>query len=116
MVKKIALILLALMSLLAMGFTLDVTPTPQPGQASPVAFKTPEDAITYYLQAVAQGDFNKILQACAIDEIAQKFDFQASADRLKSFTPFQSMAPATGPMFTQINAVNRANLIASTAS
>lgn len=39
-------------------------------QASDVALKTPEEAITFYLDGVARNDVHKILQACAIDESA----------------------------------------------
>jgi len=72
-------------------------------QDQPITFKAPEDAVTYYLQALIQGDLEKMLHACALDEMSTHFKFDAEIDRLKAFAPVQSMAPADYPMFAQIN-------------
>lgn len=64
-------------------------------------FKTPEDAINAYMQGVAQADTNKILQACAINEMSEKFRFDLYTERLKALLPSQSLAPANSPFFVQ---------------
>lgn len=77
-----------------------VSPT---GQASNVVFKTPEDAITAYMQGVAQTDTSKILQACAINEMSEKFKFDLYTERLKALMPSQSPAPANSPFYIEVN-------------
>jgi hypothetical protein len=51
------------------------SPVATPDQGTNVSFKTPEDAITHYFEGLAQSNINKILQACAINEMAEKFRF-----------------------------------------
>jgi hypothetical protein len=71
-------------------------------QSAPV-FKTPEDAITHYFAGVAQSDVQKIKQACAIDEMSEKFKFDQYAERLRAFLPTQSQAPAEYPLYVEAN-------------
>jgi PBP1b-binding outer membrane lipoprotein LpoB len=66
-------------------------------------FKTPEDAITHYFQGLAQSDFNKISQACAINEMSEKFKFDLYTERLGYLIPFQAQAPAEYPLYVEIN-------------
>jgi len=69
-----------------------------------VSFKTPEDAIKFYMQGVAQGDASTILQACAIDEMSEKVDFAAYIDRLGGvFSPITFQAPAQYPLYAESN-------------
>ncbi len=76
-------------------------PTPTP--VSEMVFKTPEDAITYYFDGLKQTDVKKILQACAIDEMSEKFDFAQYTDWLKAFPPVNSQAPAEYPLYAEAN-------------
>ncbi|MBN1202071.1 MAG: hypothetical protein JXJ20_09465 [Anaerolineae bacterium] len=71
-------------------------------QTSDVSFKTPEEAITFYMQAVVQGDVAKIMQACAIDEMSEKFRFDLYANRLQALT-LQAPAPSDYPFYAEIN-------------
>ncbi len=89
------------------------TPTPESPPATltplpPIAipdqvFNTPEEAITYYFEGLVEADAGKILQACAIDEMSEKFRFDLYTERLSSFTPFISPAPSDYPMFVEMN-------------
>lgn len=107
MLKKSGLIGLVVLSLLMMGSSTEIAPTTRPNQNyqdnNIITFKTPEDAITFYVQGVAQGDFNKTLQACAIDEMSQNFKFDLLIDRLKAFVPYQALSPANAPLYVEIN-------------
>lgn len=66
-------------------------------------FKTPEDAINAYIQGVAQADTSKVLQACAINEMSEKFRFDLYTERLKALMPSQSLAPANSPFYVEAN-------------
>ncbi|CAG0936392.1 hypothetical protein TFLX_05265 [Thermoflexales bacterium] len=70
--------------------------------AAPV-FKTPEDAITHYFQGLTQGDFQKIAQACAIDEMSEKFKFDLYTERIGYLIPIQSQSPSEYPLYIEIN-------------
>jgi hypothetical protein len=103
-------VFLALISASCSGISVSATPTATstvapsatPTVSVPV-FKTPEDAINAYMQGVAQADANKILQACAINEMSEKFRFDLYTERLKALMPSQSQAPANSPFYVEIN-------------
>jgi len=101
--KKWMLIFTACLTLLIAFLFTTVTTATDSDQATTVMFKTPEDAVTTYLEGVAQGDFRKIMQACAIDEMGENFKFDLYIDRLQAFQPFQSQAPANYPLFVELN-------------
>jgi hypothetical protein len=71
--------------------------------ATPLQFKTPEEAVTAYLEGMAQGDVTRILQACAIDEMTENFKFDRYIDRLKAFQPYQAPGPDAYPFYKSIN-------------
>jgi hypothetical protein len=73
-------------------------------QTSDVSFKTPEEAITFYMQAVAQGNIPKIVQACAINEMSEKFSFDLYTNRLRALT-FYTPAPSDYPFYAEMNKV-----------
>lgn len=70
--------------------------------SSTVLFEMPEDAITFYLQGVMQGDVTQILQATAVTEMSEGFDFERSVNRLGSLS-IQSPAPSDQPLYVEIN-------------
>lgn len=102
--ENITLVLALVLGLIVAGCS---TPTPVAPIATPTvvvaSFKTPEDAITAYMQGVAQADTSKILQACAINEMSEKFKFDVYTERLKAFLPSQSLALATSPFYVESN-------------
>ena len=106
--KRIA-ILIVFLALITAGCSGAGTPvtasaTPTPAQASDVVFKTPEDAITSYLEGVAQSDIHKISQACAINEMSEKFKFDLYTEWLGgAFMPFQSLSPTDYPFYVETN-------------
>ncbi|MBN1679777.1 MAG: hypothetical protein JW966_05760, partial [Anaerolineae bacterium] len=71
-------------------------------QTGDVSFKTPEEAITFYMQAVAQGDVPKIMQACAINEMSEKFRFDLYIERLRALHP-TAPAPSDYPFYAEMN-------------
>ena len=95
--------------------TLVTTPTaPAPVQSGDVVFKTPEEAITSYLDGVAQGDMRKISQACAINEMSEKFKFDLYTKRLGNvFLPVQSLSPTDFPFYVEINKMQLSSQIFS---
>ncbi len=68
-----------------------------------IDYRTPDEAVRAYLDGVARGDATAILGASAVDRIAASFDFVASADRLKVMLLNVSMAPATDPLYVEVN-------------
>ena len=75
-------------------------------QASEVAFKTPEEAITYYLDGIAQNDIRKILQASAVNEMGGKFKFDLYVERLGAINPRDDLSPTEYPFYSEINKMN----------
>ena len=106
--KRIA-ILIVFLALITAGCSGAGTPvtasaTPTPAQASDVVFKTPEEAITSYLEGVAQSDIHKISQACAINEMSEKFKFDLYTEWLGgAFMPLQSLSPTDYPFYVETN-------------
>ncbi len=100
MQKKQVVILLACLFLLVTGLSGTITTATAPNQS---VFKTPEEAITAYLKAVVQGDMNKILETCAIDEMSKNFKFDLLVDWLGAFLPLQSLAPSDYPFYVEQN-------------
>jgi hypothetical protein len=73
--------------------------------ANDVTFSTPEEAITYYLGGVAENDISKILQACAINEMGEKFKFDLQAANIGgAILPLQ-YAPSNYPLYSEMNKV-----------
>lgn len=69
-----------------------------------VAFATPEDAISYYLDGVAQNDTGKILEACAIAEMSEQYQAELFVERLGGVMMLQMMpAPADYPFYRDVN-------------
>lgn len=102
MPTKRILILVVLLALLTAGCS---------GSASAPVFKTPEDAITSYFQGLAQNDFQKIAQACAITEMSEKFKYDLYSERLKAMLPVQSLAPTDYPFYVEANKTQLASEI-----
>lgn len=73
-------------------------------QTSNVSFNTPEEAITFYMQGVAQGNVSQIMQACAINEMGEGFNFELYTNRLRALT-ILSPAPSDYPLYAEINKV-----------
>lgn len=74
-------------------------------------FKTPEEAVTAYIDAVKNQDLDAALATTAVDRMSKGFDFLDHADRLKAITIAGDM-PATDPFFTSINKATNAGLFA----
>jgi hypothetical protein len=73
--------------------------------ASDVVFKTPEETITHYFEGVAQADARKILQACAINEMGEKFRFDLYTERMGVLLPTQSLSPTDYALYVENNKV-----------
>jgi len=65
-------------------------------------FKTPEEAITAYIDAVKKQDFDAVLATTATDHMSTNYDFLAHTDRLKAIVISGDM-PTTDPFFISIN-------------
>lgn len=73
-------------------------------QTPEVTFKTPEATITHYLGGVAQHDLDQILQACAVNEMSENFEFDLSVENLGGFMNLSlSLAPNDHPFYLEIN-------------
>ena len=66
-------------------------------------FRTPEEAIASYVGGVAQRDLAQVLDATAIEEMRDGFDFVAYVERLRALVPSMP-APADDPFFADLNA------------
>ncbi len=75
-----------------------------PASASAPVYKTPEEAITAYFDGLAQGDVAKITQACAINEMSEKFKLDLYIQRLGgAFVPPSALAPSDYPLYVEAN-------------
>ena len=102
MQRKRALLPVVCLAFLAAGlFGIGPIATAQE-QTSDVSFKTPEEAIAFFMQAVAQGDVPRIMQASAINEMSEKFRFDLYTDRVRILM-IQSPAPSDYPFYAEIN-------------
>ncbi len=106
-IKRI-IIFIALLALLVAGCSganapASTSPTPTLPPASDAVFKTPDDAIQHYFEGLAQNDVHKILEACAVNEMSEKFKFDLYTDRLQYLIPIQSESPAEYPFYAELN-------------
>jgi hypothetical protein len=103
-VARIAPLLVLLVTLLVAGCsgTNAVTETTAIS-GDTASFETPDEAITCYLEGVAEGDVDKILSACAINEATAGFRFDLSVEHLGMARPLQDLAPSEDPFFVQIS-------------
>jgi hypothetical protein len=65
-------------------------------------FKTPEEAINYYFDGLAQADIRKIMEACAIDEMAEKSSFDLFIEQAGSMT-ISTPAPTDYPLYIELH-------------
>ena len=77
---------------------------PSGGTASGApAFKTPEAAIEHFVAAIAANNYAKAMQASAYGPLAEGYNFEAMANRLKMVMPANNMAPNDGGFYTELN-------------
>jgi hypothetical protein len=72
-------------------------------QNSNTVFQTPEDVIIHYFEGLAQSDMDRILAACAILEMAEKFRFDLYTERVGGFEPVLSLSPTNHPLYVESN-------------
>jgi hypothetical protein len=97
--KKVLIFLLAfLLSVSAAPVsalqTGDQTGTPAAEQ--PLFFEKPEDAIVYFAQRIAQGDFSGALNTMADMAMAEKYDLTGQINRLRAVIPTLTMPFPSG--------------------
>lgn len=69
-----------------------------------MAFPSPEEAIGYFIDCVKNQDIDAALRACAIDEAARGYDFEAMANRLRIIQPVaMTYMPSDYPMYVVYN-------------
>lgn len=100
--KPISILILCLALLTGSCSKKESTWTGTTDQAADMTFKTPEEAITHYLDGVARNDVRKILQASAANEMGGKFKFELYAERLGVINP-SYLSPAEYPLYSEIN-------------
>jgi hypothetical protein len=104
--KRISLLIMSLALFIAGCSGTDSAGTASKAQTADhtagVEFKTPEEAITYYLDGIARNDVRKILQASAINEMGGKFKFDLNAERLRVMNPAQ-LSPTEYQFYSEIN-------------
>jgi ABC-type sugar transport system substrate-binding protein len=110
---SMAVILLgALCVLLAVALTLtllgvtDAVFSPQPK-----GFETPEDAIEYFISHVKAGDYEGAMAACAVDEVAQNYDYEAMLKRIEAMIPSMPYLPAEYELYGAFNEASMKNQI-----
>ena len=69
---------------------------------------TPEDAVRQYLAGIAANDADKVLQACAIDEVAAHFQFDLQAERLQAIVPSSFLLPSGYQFYAGLNRYGQA--------
>ncbi len=66
-------------------------------------FATPEAAIQYFAESIAKNDVVAALQAYAINQQAELFDFTAMSERLQVVSPRQMLSPSEFPLYVELN-------------
>jgi len=110
MLKKRALLPVVCLAVLAAGLLVIgpiATAQDHTGNAS---FNTPEETITFFMEAFARGDVSTLLQACAVDEMSENFRFDLYVDRLRALHP-QAPAPSDYPFYAELNKAQFASQI-----
>ena len=64
---------------------------------------TPEEAVTAYIEGVADRDLDAVIAATTADDKSTHFDFVAYVDRIMSLSPWRTPLPTTDPLFVKIN-------------
>ena len=67
-----------------------------------VVFTRPEDVINYYFEGVIQADTDKIIAACAINEMGENFRFDLFTERVGYLT-FTTLSPTDYPLYVELN-------------
>jgi hypothetical protein len=70
------------------------------------AQETAESAFRNLVSSLAEGDFEKALKACVVDEYAGKLDYSALVNSRKAFVMFDPIPP-TSELYRQINRASR---------
>jgi hypothetical protein len=97
-----ALLTLVCLALLAASlFGISPVVTAQ-GKTDSASFATPEEAIAFYVEAVAQSDITQVLQVCAVDEMSENFRFDLYTDRIRALTVY-APAPSDYPFYVELN-------------
>lgn len=65
-------------------------------------FKTPEEAVTAFMEAVKKQDFEAILATTAVDRMSKGYDFIGQARQIKVIMPHYAM-PTSDPFFVSVN-------------
>jgi hypothetical protein len=66
-------------------------------------FATPEAAIKHFANSITQNDLPGALQAFAINDYADNFDFTAYAERIAALDIYRSLAPSEHTLYKQLN-------------
>ena len=69
---------------------------------------TPEDAVRQYLTAFASNNAGQLLDACAIDEVAAHYQFEAQATRLQEIMPNQFLLPTSYAFYADLDKYGQA--------
>jgi hypothetical protein len=88
-------------------------PPPAPEQSGAVNYKSPEAAISAFMQGLAQTEIDKMLQACAVTEMGEKFNFDFYTERLGYIIAPTAPAPAEYALYAEMNQVALAAQILS---
>jgi len=83
------------------------------GQVLAAGSATPDEAVAEYMAGVAATDAGRVLDASAIDEMAEGYRIAESVDRLQAFMPHLMLAPAEYPFYVEANRAQRADEIMS---
>jgi ABC-type sugar transport system substrate-binding protein len=66
-------------------------------------FTTPEAAIQYFIDCVKAGDYEGAMAACAVDEIAEGYDYEALVERLQAMMLSIPYLPAEYELYGAYN-------------
>lgn len=78
------------------------------------AFKTPEAAIEHYFSGLKQNNLSLILEACAIDEVSQRYDFAFGVERLGGVIMITTLlSPTDYPFYQELNKLQMASQLVS---
>ncbi len=68
-----------------------------------LVLKSPDEAIMHYFDGITKNDVKTILEACAIDEVSENFNFALFAESMDRVDFFSALSPANYPFYSDIN-------------
>lgn len=66
-------------------------------------FSTPEETIRFFIECLKDADYERALRACAAEEMAENYDYEAMIERIGIMSPMSRYMPSEYGLYTVYN-------------